>query len=519
MRAVETPARADRRPGTARHLRPVRAVLVAMLAVGSVATVGVVAAATSAGASITIAAPPSGPFGGSGDASDGTATSSPVITWSAPSSITYGTSLSATQLDATSSVGGTFAYVPASGAVLAVGTHALTVTFTPSDGGTPATVSASVAITVTPAALTIFASSLTLSYGTTPPAIHAGYVGFVNNETLIDNLSKLPVCTTTATATSPIGEYLNSCSGAVAAGGNYTITYVTGMTTITPPALVITASSPTVAYGTSVPKITPSYFGFVAGQGPSALTTAPVCSTTATASSPAGTDVTTCTGAVDPNYMISYVPGVATISQDPLVITASSPTTTYGTIPPAITASYAGFVNGQSASSLSAPPICVTTASTSTPVGTAETSCSGAVDPNYLISYVPGVATITRAHLVVTASSTTSTSGENPSAVGATYSGFVDGESVANLSTDPTCSSSVNSSTAAGTYSGANACRGAADPNYDITYASGDATVSAAPSATAPTSTTVTTAPTSTTGSSATGTSSTKKHTKHKKKK
>ncbi|HEU0049074.1 MAG TPA: hypothetical protein VFQ43_15895, partial [Nitrososphaera sp.] len=45
----------------------------------------------------------------------------PTITWTAPAAITQGTALSATQLDATASVAGTFVYTPASGTVLAAG--------------------------------------------------------------------------------------------------------------------------------------------------------------------------------------------------------------------------------------------------------------------------------------------------------------------------------------------------------------------------------------------------------------
>ena len=49
----------------------------------------------------------------------------PTITWAAPAVITYGTALSATQLDATASVPGTFAYTPALGTVLTAGTQTL----------------------------------------------------------------------------------------------------------------------------------------------------------------------------------------------------------------------------------------------------------------------------------------------------------------------------------------------------------------------------------------------------------
>jgi PKD repeat protein len=72
----------------------------------------------------------------------------PVITWAAPSSITYPTALSSTQLDATASVPGTFVYTPAAGTVLNPGTYTLSTTFTPTDAVDYATVTATVPITV-----------------------------------------------------------------------------------------------------------------------------------------------------------------------------------------------------------------------------------------------------------------------------------------------------------------------------------------------------------------------------------
>src|SRR6202040_1967543 len=57
----------------------------------------------------------------------------PVITWNNPAAITYGTALSATQLNATATVGGSFAYTPAAGGIPAAGTDILSVTFTPTD--------------------------------------------------------------------------------------------------------------------------------------------------------------------------------------------------------------------------------------------------------------------------------------------------------------------------------------------------------------------------------------------------
>jgi len=58
----------------------------------------------------------------------------PMITWSTPAAIVYGTALSATQLNATANVPGTFAYNPAAGTVLAAGAgQVLSFSFTPTD--------------------------------------------------------------------------------------------------------------------------------------------------------------------------------------------------------------------------------------------------------------------------------------------------------------------------------------------------------------------------------------------------
>ena len=58
----------------------------------------------------------------------------PVITWANPADITAGTALGSTQLNATASVSGSFAYVPAAGTVLAEGSgQTLTAVFTPTD--------------------------------------------------------------------------------------------------------------------------------------------------------------------------------------------------------------------------------------------------------------------------------------------------------------------------------------------------------------------------------------------------
>ena len=94
----------------------------------------------------------------------------PVITWATSAAITYGTALSATQLDATASLQGTFVYTPAAGAVLPVGTQTLSVTFTPTDTTDYTTATANVSLTVNnalPVSVSVAPPSATLYGGQT----------------------------------------------------------------------------------------------------------------------------------------------------------------------------------------------------------------------------------------------------------------------------------------------------------------------------------------------------------------
>lgn len=91
----------------------------------------------------------------------------PVITWATPAAITYGTALSATQLDATANVPGSFAYTPAAGTVLSAGAQTLSVTFAPTNSTEYNPATASVSLTVSKATPTItWATPPAITYGT-----------------------------------------------------------------------------------------------------------------------------------------------------------------------------------------------------------------------------------------------------------------------------------------------------------------------------------------------------------------
>ncbi len=248
--------------------------------------------------------------------------------------------------------------------------------------------------------VTVTASDTTAQYGDAQPAVTPTYAPTVTPATGA-------TCATTATATTPVGVDTgsNTCSGA--SDPRYAFSYVAGNATVTPAPLTATASSASVVYGGgsssasirahAIPTITSTITGFVNGQTGSVVTTQPTCTTTATASSPVGTYPTTCSGGVAPNYTFNYVAGTLTVTPAALTITASSGSANIGGTIPAVTAAYSGFVNGDTATSLTTAPTCSTTATSTSPAAVYPTTCSGAVDPNYTITYVPGTMSLTAA--------------------------------------------------------------------------------------------------------------------------
>jgi hypothetical protein len=89
------------------------------------------------------------------------------INWPEPAAITYGTALGSAQLNAAAPIPGKFVYTPGAGEVLAVGTHTLSVTFTPTDTTDCSAVQATVALIVAKAKPTAIAWSepAAISYG------------------------------------------------------------------------------------------------------------------------------------------------------------------------------------------------------------------------------------------------------------------------------------------------------------------------------------------------------------------
>jgi hypothetical protein len=125
----------------------------------------------------------------------------PVITWPPPAAITYPTALSTKQLDATTTIPGTFTYSPAAGAVLGAGKQTLHASFTPKDSTNYASVTVTTSLTVTPADLWVRAFNAERPYGAANPTFSGQVRGAVSGDAFTETFS------TVANATSAPGRY------------------------------------------------------------------------------------------------------------------------------------------------------------------------------------------------------------------------------------------------------------------------------------------------------------------------
>jgi len=90
------------------------------------------------------------------------------------------------------------------------------------------------------------------------------------------------------------------------------------------------------------------------------------------------------------NYLIALVNGTLTITPAALTVTANNANKVSGKPNPTFTVSYSGFVNGDTASSLSGMLIFSTPATTSSPAGLYVITPSGLTSNNYAITFVSG---------------------------------------------------------------------------------------------------------------------------------
>jgi hypothetical protein len=172
-------------------------------------------------------------------------------------------------------------------------------------------------LTVDKATVSIVPNNQTITYGQPDPTFTFTPVGLVGSDQLVTD----PTCGV-AGPHANAGVYPITCSGADA-GANYTVTYQAGTLTVNRAVLTVTADNKARYYGVANPPLTATITGYVNGDtAATAYTGHPTLSTTATATSNAGTyPITASAGTLhSSNYTFTFVPGTLTIVPAPIVV-------------------------------------------------------------------------------------------------------------------------------------------------------------------------------------------------------
>lgn len=279
----------------------------------------------------------------------------------------------------------------------------ISVTVTVNSGTSTASATSSNTSLVSKATPLLSWSSVTKTYGdaafslTPPTASIPGTFSYASATTSVATLSG---STTTILAA---GSTVITATFTPDDTASYTTSTSSMTLTVSKKELSVTASSHSLSYGDATPTISPSYSGFVNGDGVGAIANL-VCATTYTTSTPVGTIATTCSGATATNYSFAYTAGVITVGQgvqtSTLAITSRS--TTYGT--PLSLTTTGGSGSGATSFVVDSGPCTIAGSTlTSNSVGTCMVTATKAANGNYLASSSISTAiTVARKNLTVT---------------------------------------------------------------------------------------------------------------------
>ncbi|MCW5548793.1 MAG: filamentous hemagglutinin N-terminal domain-containing protein [Opitutaceae bacterium] len=324
-------------------------------------------------------------------------------------------------------------------------------------------------LTINPAPLTITADNKSRNELEANPELTATFAGLVNDDTSAD----FPGLTlaTAATIDSLPGDYAITVGGAT--NGNYLITYVDGVLVVGGvPVLTIRADDFSIFYGAALPSFTSTISGFNPGDDESLVSNLSF-STTAVLGSNVGAYDIVPSGASATGYRINYVTGTLTINPASLLITANAASRAYGDPNPAFTASFAGLVAGDTAAAF--PGLTFATAPLNAAVGAYPLNVSGATNPNYTPTYVPGELTVTPRPVVIAAGDVNAVYGETFAQPGFTITGLASFDTASVLGAIEVFGTGTN----AGTYP-INII-GGANPNYTVTRQPGTLTIARRP--------------------------------------
>jgi hypothetical protein len=285
-------------------------------------------------------------------------------------------------------------------------------------------------LTITPAPLSVTADSTSRVYGDPNPVFTGAILGIKNGDNIIATYTSI------ATAASPVGTYpiVANLIDLTSKLGNYTVTKMDGVLTITQAPLTVTAANASRLYGDPNPVFTGTIVGIKNGDAITATYSSP-----ATVTSDVGT-YPIIPALVDPtlklgNYAVTSTNGVLTINPAPLTFTVANASRIYGNPNPTFTGTFVGLKNADVLT------VTFTSADITSPVGTYPIvpTVSGAKAIDYTITLKNGTLTITKAPLTVTGPSGSRLYGDpNPAS---TFAGLKNNDNITATLATPTATS------------------------------------------------------------------------------
>jgi subtilisin family serine protease len=165
-----------------------------------------------------------------------------------------------------------------------------------------------------------------------------------------------------------------------------------------------------------------------------------------------------------------------TVAKAPLTVTAHATDGSYGQPLAPFTATYTGFVNGDTAArALDGALTFATDATDHSAPNAYPVTPGGLTAANYTLTFVATILTIAPAPLLVTANNWTRPVGIPDPTFSVSYSGFIPGEDSQALSGSPLCTTPATVDSLTGSYP--ITCGGLTSTNYDIKYAPGTLTI------------------------------------------
>lgn len=241
--------------------------------------------------------------------------------------------------------------------------------------------------------------------------------------------------------------------------------------------LLITADNKIAYQNQPVPPLTISYSGFVNGEDSSYLGALPVVSSPVDATTPQGTYPITVNGAASNNYAITYQNGTFYVYGLEQTFTVTDTAATYGDADLAVATASSGLpVTYLAVDTSIAGPSATPGLLHIKGAGTTRVAVIQAGNATYAPGSDSVTITINKAPLTITASNQSIVYGQPDPVFTVTYSGFVNGENAAALTTPPLV---VPSATTKPIYPGTYLIEvsGAVSPNYAFTYVNGVLTV------------------------------------------